>query len=169
MINPKLFDFPSIFGVVKSTENLKRNQTRPLRAEIQEISIAKYSGGQLKYIGDKENDEQLFIAHGFDKPMTEHEINQQLVELYNRERTIEDERFIEKENKPNLYGISINGYLRSQYTFPPLIADQIVDGFLVGSCRGLKSDVILRIKSCACNMPSIIENLFNVNFEFFKK
>ncbi len=60
MINPKLFDFPSIFGVVKSTENLKRNQTRPLRAEIQEISIAKYSGGQLKYIGDKENGRDFY-------------------------------------------------------------------------------------------------------------
>ena len=55
MINPKLFDFPSIFGVVKSTENLKRNQTRPLRAEVQEIAIAKYSGGQLRYVGDTEN------------------------------------------------------------------------------------------------------------------
>ena len=60
MIDPKLFDFPSIFGVVKSTENLKRNQTRPLRAEIQEIAVAKYSGGQLKYIGDKENGRDFY-------------------------------------------------------------------------------------------------------------
>ena len=55
MINPNLFDFPSIFGVVKSTEGLKRNQTRPLRTEVQEIAIAKYSGGQLKYVGDVED------------------------------------------------------------------------------------------------------------------
>jgi hypothetical protein len=55
MINTELFDFPSIFGVIQSTEGLKRNQTRPLRAEVQEIAIAKYSGGQLKYVGDKEN------------------------------------------------------------------------------------------------------------------
>jgi hypothetical protein len=55
MINSELFDFPSIFGVIKSTEGLKRNQTRPLRAEVQEIAIAKYSGGQLQYVGDKEN------------------------------------------------------------------------------------------------------------------
>ncbi len=60
MINPELFDFPSIFGVVKSTEGLKRNQTRPLRAEVQEIAIAKYSGGQLKYIGDKENGKDFY-------------------------------------------------------------------------------------------------------------
>ena len=51
MIDPTRFDFPSIFGVVKSTDGLKRRQTRPLRAEVQEISIAKYSGGQLNYVG----------------------------------------------------------------------------------------------------------------------
>jgi hypothetical protein len=60
MINPELFDFPSIFGVIKSTEGLKRNQTRPLRAEVQEIAIAKYSGAQLKYVGDKENGKDFY-------------------------------------------------------------------------------------------------------------
>jgi hypothetical protein len=60
MINPELFDFPSIFGVIKSTEGLKRNQTRPLRAEVQEIAIAKYSGSQLKYIGDKQNGKDFY-------------------------------------------------------------------------------------------------------------
>ena len=60
MINPKLFDFSSIFGVVKSTDGLKRQQTRPLRAEVQEIAIAKYSGGQLKYVGDKENGRDFY-------------------------------------------------------------------------------------------------------------
>ena len=60
MIDPKLFDFPSIFGVVKSTDGLKRQQTRPLRAEVQEIAIAKYSGEQLKYVGDKENGRDFY-------------------------------------------------------------------------------------------------------------
>ena len=60
MIDFSLFDFPSIFGVVKSTDGLKRNQTRPLRAEVQEIAIAKYSGGQLKYVGDKENGRDFY-------------------------------------------------------------------------------------------------------------
>ena len=60
MINPNLFDFASIFGVVKSTDGLKRNQTRPLRAEVQEIAIAKYSGGQLRYVGDKENGRDFY-------------------------------------------------------------------------------------------------------------
>ena len=60
MIDLKLFDFPSIFGVVKSTDGLKRNQTRPLRTEVQEIAIAKYSGGQLKYVGDTENGRDFY-------------------------------------------------------------------------------------------------------------
>ena len=60
MINPNLFDFPSVFGVVKSTDGLKRNQTRPLRSEVQEIAIAKYSGGQLKYVGDTENGRDFY-------------------------------------------------------------------------------------------------------------
>ena len=60
MINSKLFDFPSIFGVVKSTDGLKRRQTRTLRAEVQEIAIAKYSGGQLEYVGDTENGRDFY-------------------------------------------------------------------------------------------------------------
>jgi len=60
MINSKLFDFPSIFGVVKSTDGLKRNQTRTLRAEVQEIAIAKYSGEQLQYVGDTENGRDFY-------------------------------------------------------------------------------------------------------------
>ena len=60
MIDPKLFNFSEIFGVVESTSRLKRQQTRPLRTEVQEIAIAKYSGGQLKYVGDKENGRDFY-------------------------------------------------------------------------------------------------------------
>lgn len=45
------FDFPSIFGVMKSTASMTSLQLRPIRALIQEMAIAKYSGGQLRYIG----------------------------------------------------------------------------------------------------------------------
>ena len=55
MIDPKLFNFEEIFGVVESTSSMKRKQLRTLRAEIQEKSIAKYSGGQLTYVGDVSN------------------------------------------------------------------------------------------------------------------
>ena len=63
MIDPTLFDFPEIFGTVKSTDGLKRNQVRPLRAEIQEIAIAKYSGGQLRYVGDHEDGRDFVGIH----------------------------------------------------------------------------------------------------------
>ena len=63
MINFDQFDFPSIFGVVKSTDGLKRQQTRPLRAEVQEIAIAKYSGGQLQYVGDCQNGRDFLGIH----------------------------------------------------------------------------------------------------------
>ena len=52
MIDFKRLDLPNIFGVVKSTEGLKSRQRRSLRAEIQEIAMAKYSDGQLEYVGD---------------------------------------------------------------------------------------------------------------------
>ena len=55
MIDVSRFDFPNIFGVVRATDGMTRNQVRPLRAEIQEIAIAKYSGGQLNYCGDTEH------------------------------------------------------------------------------------------------------------------
>lgn len=60
MINPDLFNFAEIFGVIESTNGLKRNQTRPLRTEVQEIAIAKYSGGQLQYVGDTENGRDFY-------------------------------------------------------------------------------------------------------------
>ena len=63
MINFSKFDFKSIFGVVKSTDGLKRQQTRPLRAEVQEIAIAEYSGGQLEYVGDVEDGRDFLIAY----------------------------------------------------------------------------------------------------------
>lgn len=55
MIDFNLFDWEEIFGVIVATEGLKRNQTRGLRTEIQEIATAKYSSNQLKYVGMKEH------------------------------------------------------------------------------------------------------------------
>ena len=60
MIDFTKFDFKNIFGVVKMTDGLKRNQTRPLRSELQEKAIAKYSDGQLEYVGDSENGRDFY-------------------------------------------------------------------------------------------------------------
>ncbi len=45
-------EWSKVFGVIDSVETLKRNQTLPLRTEIIEMSIDKYSDGKLKYVGD---------------------------------------------------------------------------------------------------------------------
>ena len=45
-------EWSKVFGVIDSVETLKRNQTLPLRTEIVEMAIDKYSNGKLKYVGD---------------------------------------------------------------------------------------------------------------------
>ena len=53
MINLKKdVDWAKVFGVIDSVNTMKRNQTLPLRTEIVEMAIDKYSNGKLKYIGD---------------------------------------------------------------------------------------------------------------------
>ena len=64
MIDWKLFDWEEIFGSVESTAGLKRKQTRPLRTEVQEIATAKYSGGQLTYVGDSEDGKDYIDCNG---------------------------------------------------------------------------------------------------------
>jgi len=48
-------DWSKVFGVIQATDGLKRNQTRPLRTEIVEMAIDKYSGSKLKYVGNTVN------------------------------------------------------------------------------------------------------------------
>ena len=64
MIDWTRFDWEEIFGTVKSTDGLKRKQTRPLRTEVQEIATSKYSDGQLIYVGDEENGKDYIDCNG---------------------------------------------------------------------------------------------------------
>jgi len=48
----KVVNWEKVFRVIDSTQTLKRNQTRPLRTEIIEMAVDKYSNGNLKYVGD---------------------------------------------------------------------------------------------------------------------
>tara|TARA_R110000787_G_C13414694_1_gene444439 strand:- start:225 stop:752 length:528 start_codon:yes stop_codon:yes gene_type:complete len=48
----KNVNWKKVFGVINSVSTLTRNQTRPLRTEIVEMAIDKYSNGNLKYVGD---------------------------------------------------------------------------------------------------------------------
>jgi len=105
-------------------------------------------GWNVIYIGDNIERDQLFMAHGFEKPLTEKEINQKFIELYNRERTPQDEQHVSEANKPRLYDKKTNGYLKEHYT----ISDEVensdkLKGFLVGSVRGLNAKELVRLKN----------------------
>lgn len=52
MVNFNEFDYQSIFNVVAGLKTITRSQLRFLTAEIIERTVEKYSGGQLKYVGD---------------------------------------------------------------------------------------------------------------------
>lgn len=111
-----------------------------------------FAGGwNVIYIGNNKEGQQLFMAHGFEKPLTENEINQELVELYNRERTPQDEQSIIQAQKPKLYDRETNKYLVSHY----IISDKEIEetpskfikGFLANSIRGLKIDELIMLKN----------------------
>lgn len=109
------------------------------------------SGENVIYIGDDKEENQLFLAHGFEKPLTENEINQRFIELYNRERTLQDEQFVSRIKKPDLYDIKANGYLLSHYTISEKEAEKntgkFIKGFLAGSIRGLKANELIKLKN----------------------
>ena len=55
MIDWKRFNWPEIFGVIHSVKPMiNQSQFRMMAVDIQENATARYSDGQLKYIGDTE-------------------------------------------------------------------------------------------------------------------
>ena len=57
MIDINLCDLNNFFGCVQATNTpeLKTNAFRPLRTYLQEKSFEKWSGNQLRYVGDHED------------------------------------------------------------------------------------------------------------------
>ena len=110
-----------------------------------------HGGWNVIYIGDDVDGNQLFTAHGFKKPLTEREINQQFIELYNRERTPQDEQYVATAKNPRLYGRNTNKYLTGSYTISAEEAEKdperFIKGFLVGSVRNLNSEALVRLKN----------------------
>lgn len=66
MIDFKRFNWQEIFGTVVATNGLKRNQLRGLRTEIQEMSTAKWSDGQLQYVGFREDGKDFVDCNQID-------------------------------------------------------------------------------------------------------
>ncbi len=103
------------------------------------------SGWNVIYMGDNQDGEQLFIAHGFKSPMTENQIYTLLAESYNQEMTPEDIKLISEQSAPSLFDRNVNKYLYLYYTIPMEIKDQFMEGFLLKSCRGLKAKLVAKV------------------------
>lgn len=107
------------------------------------------AGWNVIYIGNNQEGQQLFMAHGFEQPLTENQIYQKLVEIYNRKRTPQDEQLIIQARQPHLYDKKRNKHLVSHYTISKKEIEQnlekFVKGFLVGSIRGLQVDRLIKL------------------------
>ncbi len=107
-----------------------------------------FSGGwNVIHVGHTEDGQQLFMAHGFDTPKTEREINCLLTEGYNQERTSHDELYIEASETPALHDRERFSPLMTFYTIPIDIADTAVEGFIAGSIRNLDPVSVLMAKT----------------------
>ena len=73
-------------------------------------------GWNVFYIGNNDKGEQLFIGHGFERPMTEMEIIRKLVERYNWERSPQDDEFIKNSSEKHLFDKKSQPFLKNFYT-----------------------------------------------------
>jgi hypothetical protein len=113
---------------------------------------AGYGGGwNMIYVGDNDMGDQLFVGHGSEKPLTEREINQKLVELYNLERSPEDELYVTQAKKPWLYSKELNFYLKKHETISlenltTKKREAYIPGFVAGSPKRLSAKELIRLK-----------------------
>ena len=109
------------------------------------------SGGwNVIYIGDDQAGNQLFIGHGFKKPLTEKEINHNFIDLYNQERTPQDE----KEalwDKPELSDKNINFWLKNYFTISHEDVEKnrsmFLKGYAANTVKGLQADKLVELKN----------------------
>jgi hypothetical protein len=90
------------------------------------------AGWNIIYMGDNKNGEQLFMGLGFDKPLTEREINDKFIHCYNLQRTAKDLEYIKKYNDPILYDKNMNEWLLKYYTIKKEDVEKNPTKFLVG-------------------------------------
>lgn len=94
---------------------------------------AGFGGGwNVIYGGRNEKGEQIFQAHGFDKPLTEKEINNLCVKDYNVKRTKKDFQYIKDENRPDLYSQKTNKWLTDYYKIDQSEMEKDPEKFLEG-------------------------------------
>lgn len=94
---------------------------------------AGFGGGwNVIYGGRNEKGEQIFYAHGFDKPLTEKEINNLCVKDYNVKRTKKDLEYIENEDRSDLHDKKQNKWLTDYYKIDKKEMERDPEKFLEG-------------------------------------
>ncbi|MDF2549600.1 MAG: hypothetical protein K0S07_667 [Chlamydiales bacterium] len=117
-----------------------------------------FAGGwNTIYIGDDKEQNQLFIAHGFAKPQTEKEIQQQFLALYNQERTPQEKARIAEAKNPQLHDPKVNFYLKFHETIPLEIVEirpeAFLKGFIPEDCVKIDAKKLLAAKRSASLHP----------------
>ena len=129
-------------------------------------------GWNVIYMGDDKEGNQLFVAHGFEKPLTEIEINQKFIEFYNQERTSQDEQDAVRINKPEVYDKNINDDLKDHYTVSEEEVEKnpskFLKGFLAGSGRSLKATELIKLKNSMNILESMVKLIHKKALSFFK-
>jgi Protein-glutamine gamma-glutamyltransferase len=99
------------------------------------------------YMGLNEKQEQVYLGHGFSKPMTEKEILQLLLDEYNLERTEGDLQVIQKKNKPEVFSPEQNENLKNHYTIPKYLLEHHVFGFAASLVKCLDPKYIYMLQN----------------------
>ncbi len=111
-------------------------------------------------MGNNSDGQQIFMALGLDKPLTELEIYRYLIDDYNQERTALDLASIQKANRPISHGRTENPYMQRYYTvderdlelfaeYPDLFLKRWTanqHGFEPGSARGINLSRLAAIR-----------------------
>ncbi len=100
-----------------------------------------WAGDNVICVGYNHNGEQLFLGFGFEKPLTELEIYDRLIDGYNQERSEKELRYISSRKSDRArYDKALNPHLREHYTIekpkPGTISPHI-RGYFSSSPRAL--------------------------------
>ncbi len=107
-------------------------------------------GSNVIYVGNNAEGQQLFMGHRFQKLLTEEQIYDRCLEMYNQERTPQEESRIESSDKKWIYSKE-NAELKHFYVVPPeefkKDLSRFSDGFVSECVRTLDPHKLLRLKT----------------------